>query len=278
MLEKHGSYTEIAKHVGRDVSSVWAWYEYKRKSKRTKIWVNFGCAHLDHTKINKELEILVRYCKATKPYGVVMAGDILDIGYMGKFADKDAKKKAGSSLAEDYKTLNALTESLSECCTELVYIEGNHESRIRTSTKEHPEITEGLIDIEHNIKNCTSVLTPWEDRHASVFMIAPTLGVTHGSHHGPTACQRQLKQSHFGSVIFHHTHRFGVYTDFHMGKVYAAFNDGCLTDLDPHYQRGQMRANEHGFGETCVFEDGSYQHSQIRILNGRFYHNGKLWS
>lgn len=57
----------------------------------------------------------------------------------------------------------------------------------------------------------------------------------------------------------------------------ASWNIGCLCEMNPGYLRGRLPQWQNGFAVVDFLENGNFYYQQIRIIEGRFLFEGKIY-
>jgi predicted phosphodiesterase len=219
------------------------------------------------------LDLVTSFVKTLKPHGVILNGDIVDAYQLSEFS-KDPVEK--SDIAQEQRIARRLMESLAGVTKERWWLGGNHEDRLRRYVWNHAPKFGGLEELtfpslfhlgEHGFK--------WKEYGG--YLHLGKLMVTHGSlvskHSGQTG--RAHMEKYGTSILVGHTHRLGVYYRRDVRGVHAAYENGCLCQLNPEYD--QFPNWMQGFSVVHTAEDGNgfFSVQQIPILNRKGFFYGK---
>lgn len=172
-----------------------------------------------------------RFIKDKKVNDIILNGDILDFYDLSRF-DKDPVRV--NKLQEELNQVKSFLASLRELKPEanIVYVEGNHEDRLRRYLFTHPEISsldnlklERLLDLEK-----------YDVRLVKRYKLGPLL-LTHGSivrQYSSFSAKGELEKMNTSGVSGH-THRLGSYYKSGEGFAIEWHEGGCLCTLNPEY-------------------------------------------
>lgn len=214
-------------------------------------------------------------------YGIVLAGDYLDLYTLGSYNTMSLGLLEGIDLGFEYEDgLNGLIElqsALPKGCKKL-FLYGNHEDRyFRTmNSRDHKKFGSALRDpIEALLlhENGWQVKTNWKD---DFFTLGDHLDVCHGTYHNKHVAAKHLDQNG-RSVMFGHTHRI---QSFHLGNK-AAFNIGGLFDIKDKafgYMPRMSRRNwANGFAIVHIDDNGEFHTNQVTVWNDSFFAEGRKY-
>jgi UDP-2,3-diacylglucosamine pyrophosphatase LpxH len=175
--------------------------------------------------------------KDLKPNLVFLGGDILDCYAVSKY-DREPSRKL--TLQQDlnyaYEELSKIRKAVGKEA-EIVFLEGNHEQRLKkflSSKAEELSVLEAL-ELRHLLK-LDSLNIKWIDNGTRTKI--GKLWHLHGNEiAGGGANIAKSKFDKLGSnVIFGHHHKLQSYTKRNYeGEVCGAWANGCLSDLQPDY-------------------------------------------
>jgi len=225
--------------------------------------------------------------KALNPHEVVLCGDHVDCG--GLLAQHHVLgyvAEASYTYEEDIAATRAFLDALQGAAPRAMihYIEGNHERRVETwsltqSLRNARDAEflrrafapEFLLDLK---KRGIPYYRQGEFYNGLKLPGTIKLGkcyFTHGSKTANNATAVML--SAFGApLVFGHTHRAQSSTGrpVHSGSI-AAWNPGCLCELQPLWQHTNPTTWTHGFGVQMVARSGEFLHLNIPIIGGQSF-------
>ena len=104
------------------------------------------------------------------------------------------------------------------------------------------------------------------------------LNITHGIYATTNSVKKHLDELKV-NILFFHTHTIAMMLSSSPARqiAFAGYNVGCLCNLSPDYMKGRPHAWQHGFAVGYFFPDGSFDVQLIRILNGKFIFNNKIY-
>ena len=223
--------------------------------------------------------------KRLSPHEIILLGDHVDCGgllaqhhVMGYVAETSYTYE--EDIAATRAFLNALQAAAPSA--RIHYIEGNHERRAETvcvtlalrNSKDSeflrkaiaPEFLLGLkergITYYRQGEFYNGVKLPGTIRLGKCYF-------THGSKTSTNATAAMLQA--FGApLVFGHTHRAQASSGrpVHSGSI-AAWNPGCLCELQPLWQHTNPTTWQHGFGVQLVARSGEFLHLNIPIIEGK---------
>jgi len=218
------------------------------------------------------LDLVLGFIRNLAPDGVILNGDIVDCYTLSVF-DKNPWHKAG--LVEEIREAGWLMDMLRDI-PERVWIDGNHEDRVRRMLwKRAPEFGQ-LAELEFprlfHLEDYGFSYHPYGDG-----VRLGKLLVTHGTmvRSVSGASARAHFDRHGVSTLIGHTHRLGAYYRTNLDGPHAAYENGCLCLLTPEYVKSPDW--QQGFSVVHVDEKtGLFNVQQIPILNRRqFFYGGE---
>jgi predicted phosphodiesterase len=223
--------------------------------------------------------------KALCPDEIVLLGDHVDCGgllaqhhVMGYVAE------TSYTYEEDIASTNAFLDAVQSAAprARIHYIEGNHERRAETlcvtmalRNSKDAEFLRKAIAPEF-LLNLEARGIPYY-RQGEFYGNLKIPGVirlgkcyfTHGSKTSTNATASMLAA--FGApLVFGHTHRAQASSGrpVHSGAI-AAWNPGCLCELQPLWMHTNPTSWTHGFGVQIVARSGEFLHLNIPIIGGK---------
>ena len=168
--------------------------------------------------------------------------------------------------------------------SEIHVIEGNHDARVEkwciTMSLRNKVDSELLLDalgpqhVCHLEKRGVMFYKRSETYHGCKIPGTIQLGncyFTHpqssSKHHAATTVTKFQS-----NVVFFHTHRRDYYPGQDItGKEYAAWNPGCMCQLQKYWHHTEPSNHNHGYHLQLVQTDGSFLGINVPIINGKSY-------
>jgi UDP-2,3-diacylglucosamine pyrophosphatase LpxH len=192
----------------------------------------------------KALKLLEIFLADQKPEVFIINGDFLDMWEVSQF---DRVPKAGKSLMQEIRIGRNLLERFREILpkTRMIYIEGNHDFRLRKYLLRNAPELYGLPGLSIpellNLKELNIIYKPVKEganSFSDTWVRIGDLYVGHwdkiNKHAGYTA--KSLLDEKGVSLLQGHTHKFGIsarrYVD---GKELIGIENFCMCRIDPYY-------------------------------------------
>jgi len=209
---------------------------------------------------------------------IYIVGDYMDLGCISHWNKNKHKTLEMKRLKEDYILGNALLDELDKRLPKNCqkhFLKGNHEEWADQLVEEMPAL-QGLIEPE-------SMLF-LKERGYSVYQYNALvkmgrLYLTHGIYAGGNTIKKHLDDLKV-NIAFGHTHTLGLQLSASPARAiaFAGYNIGCLCDLAPDYMRNRPNAWTHGFAVAYAYPNGYFDVELIRIIDGKFIFNNKVYS
>ena len=229
---------------------------------------------------DRAIEPVLKCIRDLKPDKIVQLGDFYDFYDLSKF-DKDPNRVNG--LQEEIDAGKKLWMLIHQASpkSELIMLEGNHESRLQSYLKKNPEM--------HSLRSLKlDNIIEVKDLGVKVFgadkdyMLNESLLLTHGakddgcrlSQFAGYSAKMNLDRKNI-SMVHGHTHRMGssMRTDYSGLKV--AYEIGCLCSLKPEYMKNPNW--QQGFA-VIHYGKRFFNVQAIPITKDyNFYYGGKLY-
>jgi predicted phosphodiesterase len=215
-----------------------------------KTFIAFGDVHIPYQD-RRALGVIERAIEHIKPDLLVCLGDLLDCSSFSRFNPLPDERK--TDYEADLAAANLFLSRVAQHTKKLVFIEGNHEYRIRrfaAETKEGASILSMLSPQKH--LNCIHTYIPYGPNGVklSYYAINQRLIATHGWTHGKNAARAHLQMAQGKSIIFGHTHissSIAVQDVYNPARIIEARGCGCLCGLVPLYACGRPVDWSHSF-------------------------------
>jgi predicted phosphodiesterase len=214
-------------------------------------------------------------------YGVILAGDYLDLYTLGSYNAESLANLSGLTLQDEYiDGLQGIDElnSVLHKDAKKYFLFGNHEDRYFRHIKEKDNAkyggallnpTEALYLYEKNWE----VKTDWQSDY---FTLGKHLDVIHGVYTSVNAAKTHLDKTQH-SVMFGHTHRVQC---FHSGNK-AAYNIGGLYDIKSkgfsYMPRLQRETWANGFAIVNINDEGEFFVEQVNVWKDKFFADSKMY-
>ena len=220
----------------------------------------------------KTCKMLFNFIKREKPDKIILNGDVVDFYSISRF-DKDAFRQW--HLQEEIDNVITLLNQLRKRTdVPMIYIEGNHEERLRKYLRSNarPLATLKALRIESLLK-----LKELRIKYETDGIWLGDLFVYHGSlvrkDAGATAKAEREKNGCSG--MSGHTHRDGTSPIRTRGGQLCWWENFCMCDLNPDYVDGIANWTQ---GFSVITQTGGREYvEQIPIINGEMIYGGKLW-
>ena len=208
---------------------------------------------------------------------MAIVGDYMDFGCIGHWNRNKHRTLELKRLKNDYIIGNALLDEidsrLPKKC-EKHYLDGNHEEWIYDLLEEMPSL-EGMIEHESqlNLK-----ARGYQTHQYNELLKLGRLYVTHGIYAGANPIKKHLDELKV-NILFGHTHTLGMRLSSSIARdiAFAGYNIGAVCDLSPDFMRKRPNSWTHGFAIGYFFPNGYFDVQLVRIVQGKFIVNGKIY-
>ena len=244
----------------------------------------------------RAVRAMLHFARDFKPDITIDLGDLLDFGYL-------AQKSLWRAEANPERILNDLDaayeylHALEKVSKRVVFIEGNHEDRLRKYILENAPSLSVLAD-EDGPLNLHALLTRGGRKLSRTEIVGPygeafvyeSIVFKHGDSHAKNAAATELADEG-SSGVSGHVHRFAMATRTDRKGAHAWYSNGCLChikgpNMPPGYRGGETRVRnwQQGFiyGYVTPREDaadsGNFNLYPVVITDGRFTVNGRNYS
>jgi hypothetical protein len=252
------------------------------KKKKLEKWLVVSDVHRPfHNKVlwSKLLQLIKDL--GSSLYGIVLAGDYLDLYTLGSYNTESLANLSGLTLQDEYidglEGMDDLNKALRKDCKKY-FLFGNHEDRYFRHIKEKDNAKYGgallnPVEALYLHEKGWEVKTDWMSDY---FTLGDHLDVIHGIYTSVNAAKTHLDKTQH-SVMFGHTHRVQC---FHNGNK-AAFNIGGLYDIKSkgfnYMQRLQRETWANGFAIVNINDDGEFYVEQVNVWADKFLAEGKIY-
>lgn len=221
----------------------------------------------------KAFRVFLHAVEEFEPDLLVLLGDVSDF-YSVSSHDKDPRRK--DRFEDEVYKSNLLLDKVEELgVPRVVFVEGNHEDRLRRHVwKQAPELV-GLVTTEQVLQLDRR---GWEFYSYKTHFQVGKLVVTHGTRSGKYSIHQTLLDMQHSFVIGH-THRLGYVIERNLlGESHVGMCPGWLGDFSTadFASDEQKRLWSHGFGIGYLERGGNIHLRPVPIVDGRCVIEGKL--
>jgi predicted phosphodiesterase len=221
-------------------------------------------------------ECFLRVAEQWKPDILVLLGDVVDF-YQVSVHPKDPTRKI--TFQEEIAATNQELGRVGALkVPEVVYCEGNHETRLqRMLTAQAPQLV-GMVDVRDLLQVDRRGWTwvPYGTHHR-----IGKLHFTHDIGHCGVYAARQSSMAFGHNIIFGHTHRAGAHYESTVnGDRHVAWMMGWLGDpsaIDYQHRAKVMRNSQHGFGIAHLDQHGNGWVHFVPIIEGTCVVDGVVY-
>lgn len=160
---------------------------------------------------------------------------------------------------------------------EIIYIEGNHETRLKRYLARNAPVLSGTLSLETelDLDKLGIPFVPEEQAYDNPTKLG-RLTVVHGWWFNDNAAKKHLMA--MGDVLVGHVHRPGMHSMPMGGRTGHGYVAPCLRKLNPGYQTGKQGGWAHGFCVVNVWPNQEYQNTMIIMTKDRqFSYGGKVY-
>jgi len=219
------------------------------------------------------LRLALGWALDQKIEAIVLNGDILDFYGLSRYEKDPRKRRFSEELEMGREFLAELRKHFDGI--PIYYKLGNHEERyeayLRLKAPELLDVNEFKLDVLLRFGEMGITLIDDQQR-----IMAGDLCIMHGHEFGrsvfsPVNPARGYYNRAKASVICGHNHQTSQHSESNLHEEeIMTWSTGCLCELHPRY----MRVNKwnHGFAYVEVYNDGTFDVSNLRIKDGRVRH------
>lgn len=220
--------------------------------------------------------LMVKICRMVAPHLIVLNGDIIDCFSISRFStDPKRKLMLADELEEAKRKLGEFVKAVRPFHPTIVYLEGNHEERLRRYLwTKAPELSVlECMDIPFLLSLPAMKILYLRAKHVPTSLSQdvlpiirighkPALYITHGSHIRSGSNTINIARSVFLRVLVNmvisHWHRADVYIQpDYDGKLSGVWVVPCLALPRPHYDAGRIWGQ--GCATISVAPDGFFK-------------------
>ncbi len=247
-----------------------------KKKKDFKMGVLWSDVHIPHE--NKPAcKAVIKLMDDIKFDICAIMGDFQDLGCISHWNRNRHRTLEMKRLKTDYIEGNALLDQIDSRLpkgAEKYFLEGNHEKWADDLLQEMPAL-EGMIEPKTMLKLDER---GYKYSKYNELVKIGRLYLTHGIYAGANPIKKHIDTLKV-NIAFCHTHTLGMQLFSSPAReiAFAGYNLGCLCDLAPDYMKNQPNGWAHGFGIGYFYPNGYYDVLPIRIVNGKFIYNNKIY-
>jgi predicted phosphodiesterase len=220
---------------------------------------------------------LLLLAKDLRPDYVVLAGDFLELHSVSQHGAFN-REMLNEDLAHGRQALEAIKTAAPKA--KIVYLEGNHETRLPRYLATKAPSLEGTLDLqkglklkEYGITWVTETQQPWSKGR---------LDVIHGHQMGMGPKHHAMRMADlYGApnrvVVYGHTHKPQLFTAPGLGGNKTALGLGCLRTLQPGWLHGANAGWGHGFAVAELSASGRAAVYPVPVVDGYIYWHGKTY-
>lgn len=228
----------------------------------------------------KAVETLLEFAEWYCPHVVLLYGDFLDCEDLSHWEPKDtAPREFIPEVLEARELLEEINRRTPKAVYR-VYLKGNHEDWIdQAFAAKLPAFFHGLEQI--GLMPDLKALLDLDRLNYDLIPLNHFLKIgkshhTHGLFTGPNHPAKHLALVK-GNIYYGHMHDMKETHEPTINGIIEAASCGHLSRNDAKFLKGRPNNWQHGFNTFEFFTDGSYSRFAIKIFNGRFSFNGKIF-
>lgn len=209
--------------------------------------------------------------------GFVLLGDFMDMDVISHWNKDKRQTLEGKRLKNEYIEGNVLLDEfdkrLPKDCDKRFFM-GNHEKWYYDLIEFSPML-EGFLDPVDNLKLTERGYQIYPYNHIEQI---GRLHFTHGLYAAQNCVKKHLDECKT-NMMFGHVHTTESRLSSSPAKeiALAGYSIGCLCNLNPCFMQNRPSAWSHGFAIVNFFEDGYFDVTNQRIVQGRFTYNQKVY-
>ena len=231
-----------------------------------------GDCHIAPNQDLSRATLLGKAIAELKPSRVVFIGDFLSFDSLSDW-DKDKRRlMEGRRYQADIDSGRAFLAKMEwgftkDCPTEFVFIEGNHEDRLRRYLDKQP-LFDTAIDYRRDLGIDHWKFIPYKEHyhHKGVYFTHVPINEAGKPVAGATACARSLS-IYQHSVVFGHTHKLASSSVHRHGAAHLnqALNVGCYFDHIDDYALGSVTSYWRGIVLIDHYKTGRFNWNPISL-------------
>jgi len=249
-------------------------------SKTVETWIAIPDVHIPFHNV-PALRATEKFMADLQPDGIVYMGDLGDYKVIKDVWEgkKAYSERHYTSIIDDHMAVEEMLDRQKKLCgnkVKRVYLEGNHEARIRRFICQVPMADRSNLLLEEYFQF---------DKQGIKFYpmnIPAQLGklyLLHGVYHSKYHSNQHVVNYH-RNIMYGHTHDRQIYTEItpiDVEDVHTGQSIGCLCNKNPDYTKFKPNRWVHGFSVIYVHKNGSFNDYFVKITRGRFMYGGKVY-
>jgi predicted MPP superfamily phosphohydrolase len=231
-----------------------------------------------HHPVNIDLTGVLKFIEDFKPHIIVLGGDTFDLNYFSRWAEMSPNALSGDKFKADMEWGNDFLDKIESRMVKKrprkIFIEGNHEERIRRFIDKYPYLNEMLaLKRELHIEE-----RKWEWIAENNYAKVGKLYYVHGHYTNKYHSEKHLRV--YGKNIrYGHKHDTQMYMtvspiDYHRR---TARSIPCLCTTNPAFLRSRPNSWINGFQYAHIAEDGNFYESVPLIQGDKFIAEGRKY-
>lgn len=238
-------------------------------------------AHLEPGKAHPAYRIARQFTLDMQPTHLIIGGDFSEVGSLSAWQRPGHIELEGKRYASDVmqvrQELDDFEYSLPD--TQIIYIGGNHEDRVRRYIEKCPQL-EGKLDWARDVGLEERGISwyPYNDYEQNCFRLGELLYL-HGTFYNKYYARTTL-ESIGDNCVFGHAHKSQHWTQRLKARQrpHAAWGVGCLCDVNPEWKRGKPTDFVNSFAYIEYRKDKTFNLHELFIINGALIFDGHVWS
>lgn len=233
-----------------------------------------------HNRDHKAVDVFLKFMEWYKPDGHIIMGDFLDAEGISHWPSNSLKPKRFIPEVIEGRELLKKIVNITPSAKLRIFIIGNHCSWLdQALIAKLPELYDGIDEL--GLMPTIESLLDLEKFGYQTIPLNDLLKVgkayfTHGLYVGGAHPKKHLDTIK-ANIYYGHLHDI---LSTHQPSIHGfieAASLGCLCRLDAPFMKGKPTNWVHGFGIFEFRRDGSYSFYQVRIFDGVFSFNGKIF-
>lgn len=230
---------------------------------------------------DQALAVLLDFAKDYNPDGHIILGDFLDMNPISHWGqDKLEEEYLVDQCLEARQFLSSF-KYVTPNCTYKYFNAGNHEDWLRqylVKNVRHLANRIHELGIEITVQSLLD-LNKYGYEYIPFNAILKVLKAhfTHGLYTSSSHAKTHLDKLK-GNIYYGHLHDYQCHSQMSLSGVQEAASLGCLSKLDAPFLRGKPNNWMQGFAVFEFMKDGNFSWSFMRIIDGKFSYNGKVYT
>lgn len=231
----------------------------------------------DHDR--KAWKAFLALVRDARPNIIVLAGDFLELHSVSLHGDFN-REMLNEDFAHGRQAIEAVKAAAPRA--QLIYLEGNHETRLPRYLAAKSPGLEGIVDVPTGLKLKELGVTwvpegrqPWSKGRLDIIHGHQMPGKNGPKHHAMRMVE--LYGSPGRTVVYGHTHKPQVFTAPGLNGIKTAVGMGCLRTLQPGWLHGANAGWSHSFAVAELSASGRVAVYPVPVVDGYIYWQGKTY-